>query len=233
MRETARNFFEKELAPHASDIDRDNDFPKFRVREMVTLATLLTEGGGIKGSGESGSLVPEGGGIKGSRESGLLVPEDGGIKGNGESGSGWRDQGARRVGHLYQRVGGSRGAGRVGHLYRRVGGSGGEESGSLVPEGGGIRGRGEWVTLIVTTPTASHNVNQLLMTITFNPPPPPHKAIWLFILPGLNYFSLLIQQDIINQLSPTQLVCFVLTVHKLLVLVVLSLGAITLLCLFC
>ena len=48
LRETARNFFEKELAPHASDIDRDNDFPKFRVREVATLATLVAEGGRIK-----------------------------------------------------------------------------------------------------------------------------------------------------------------------------------------
>ena len=47
LRETARNFFEKELAPHASDIDRDNDFPKFRVREVATLATLVAEGGGV------------------------------------------------------------------------------------------------------------------------------------------------------------------------------------------
>ena len=49
LRETARNFFEKELAPHASDIDRDNDFPKFRVREVAKLATLVAEGGGVKG----------------------------------------------------------------------------------------------------------------------------------------------------------------------------------------
>ena len=46
LRETARNFFEKELAPHASDIDRDNDFPKFRVREV---AKLVAEGGRVKG----------------------------------------------------------------------------------------------------------------------------------------------------------------------------------------
>ena len=55
LRETARNFFEKELAPHASDIDRDNDFPKFRVREVAELATLVPEGGRVKGR-DSGSL---------------------------------------------------------------------------------------------------------------------------------------------------------------------------------
>ena len=47
LRETARNFFAKELAPHASDIDRDNDFPKFRVREVAKLATLVAEGGRV------------------------------------------------------------------------------------------------------------------------------------------------------------------------------------------
>ena len=47
LRETARNFFEKELAPHASDIDRDNEFPMFRVREVAKLATLVAEGGGV------------------------------------------------------------------------------------------------------------------------------------------------------------------------------------------
>jgi len=31
LRETARNFCDKELAPYASDIDQNNDFPKFRV----------------------------------------------------------------------------------------------------------------------------------------------------------------------------------------------------------
>ena len=93
LRETARNFFEKELAPHASDIDRDNDFPKFRVREMATLATLIA---GV-GNRESGSLVAEGGGIRGSR--GGWVTCTRGCGDQGERGGwvtytrGWGDQG--------------------------------------------------------------------------------------------------------------------------------------------
>jgi len=42
LRETARNFCDKELAPYASDIDRNNDFPKFREfwKQLGTLGFL-------------------------------------------------------------------------------------------------------------------------------------------------------------------------------------------------
>ena len=68
LRETARNFFEKELGPHTSDIDRDNDFPKFRVREAAKLATLVAEGGGVKGRDSSNISKTCSRGWRGQRE---------------------------------------------------------------------------------------------------------------------------------------------------------------------
>ena len=229
LRETARNFFEKELAPHASDIDRDNDFPKFRVREMATLATLIAGVGGSGGAGESGSLVPEGGEQGrvghlyqrvgsggewvtctrgwGGEESGSLVPEGG-------------EQG--RVGHLYQRVGSG------GEWVTCTRGWGAGESGSLVPEGG-ERGRvghlyqrvgsgGEWVT-------CTRGWFTPIVTIHIK----PRKQFGCL---SFRDTIILIQQDIITWLSQTQLVCFLwLAVYKLQVLVMLSFGIVTIPCL--
>ena len=46
LRETVCNFFKNELPPHANDIDRQ-DFLKFRVREMATLATIVASFPGL------------------------------------------------------------------------------------------------------------------------------------------------------------------------------------------
>ena len=97
LRETAHNFFEKELAPHASDIDRDNNFPKFRVREVATLATLIARVGGSRRAGRVGYSYQR---VR-SGEGGSLVPE------GGERGE------QRRVGRLYQRVGSGEGSSLV------------------------------------------------------------------------------------------------------------------------